>query len=117
MSSRPGELAALARDTDADLLVVVGGDGALNEVVNGRRDIEIAVIPRGTGMDFVRTHGQMEDVYASMLHIQGLASRYLTDWSGPEFRLARLHGYRAPIRRRGLSAVHELGPRSGPGGR
>jgi len=24
--------------------------------VNGRRDLEIAVIPRGTGMDFVRTH-------------------------------------------------------------
>jgi diacylglycerol kinase (ATP) len=39
------------------LLVVVGGDGAVNEVVNGRRDLEVAVIPRGTGMDFVRSHG------------------------------------------------------------
>jgi diacylglycerol kinase (ATP) len=57
MSSGPGDLAALARNADAELLVVVGGDGALNEVVNGRRDVEIAVIPRGTGMDFVRTHG------------------------------------------------------------
>jgi diacylglycerol kinase (ATP) len=57
MSTRPGELTELARDADADLLVVVGGDGAVNEVVNGRRDIELAVIPRGTGMDFIRTHG------------------------------------------------------------
>ena len=56
MSTGPGELTELARTADAELLVVVGGDGALNEVVNGRRDVEIAVIPRGTGMDFVRTH-------------------------------------------------------------
>ena len=46
-----------ARDADAELLVVVGGDGSLNEVVNGRRDLPIAMIARGTGMDFVRTHG------------------------------------------------------------
>lgn len=56
LSRRPGELSELARDADADLLVVVGGDGALNEVVNGRRDVEVAVIARGTGMDFGRTH-------------------------------------------------------------
>ena len=46
-----------AREADAELLVVVGGDGSLNEVVNGRRDLPIAMIARGTGMDFVRTHG------------------------------------------------------------
>jgi YegS/Rv2252/BmrU family lipid kinase len=57
MSTRPGEFVELARDADAELLVVVGGDGAVNEVVNGRRDLEVAVIPRGTGMDFVRSHG------------------------------------------------------------
>jgi diacylglycerol kinase (ATP) len=41
------------------LLVVVGGDGSVNEVVNGiagRDDVEIAVIPRGTGWDFARTY-------------------------------------------------------------
>jgi diacylglycerol kinase (ATP) len=40
--------------------VVVGGDGTVNEVVNGiagREDLELAVIPRGTGWDFVRTYG------------------------------------------------------------
>jgi diacylglycerol kinase (ATP) len=42
----------------ADLLVVVGGDGTLNEVVNGiaELDTEIAVLPAGTGQDFGRTH-------------------------------------------------------------
>ena len=44
-------------------MVVVGGDGSVNEVVNGIADhvraghIELAVIPRGTGWDFARTYG------------------------------------------------------------
>jgi len=40
--------------------VVVGGDGSVNEVANGiydQAEVEIAVIPRGTGWDFVRTYG------------------------------------------------------------
>jgi YegS/Rv2252/BmrU family lipid kinase len=39
--------------------VVVGGDGSVNEVANGvaGRDVELAVIARGTGWDFVRTYG------------------------------------------------------------
>jgi YegS/Rv2252/BmrU family lipid kinase len=37
----------------------VGGDGTVNEVANGIAGlgVELAVIPRGTGWDFVRTHG------------------------------------------------------------
>jgi YegS/Rv2252/BmrU family lipid kinase len=40
-------------------VVAVGGDGTLNEVVNGvaERDIDLATIPLGTGMDFGRTYG------------------------------------------------------------
>ena len=60
ISERPGHLAEAARDAAADvLLVVVGGDGTLNEVVNGVADAgrEIAVLPAGTGQDFGRTHG------------------------------------------------------------
>jgi diacylglycerol kinase (ATP) len=42
------------------LLVVVGGDGSVHEVVNGiaeRDGVELAVIPRGTGWDFARSLG------------------------------------------------------------
>ncbi len=49
----------------AQLLVVVGGDGTVNEVVNGiadAEDVELAVIPRGTGWDFVRTYGIPRDL-------------------------------------------------------
>jgi diacylglycerol kinase (ATP) len=61
-SERPGQLAQLARDAvddGATLLVVVGGDGTVHEVVNGiagREGVELALIPRGTGWDFARTH-------------------------------------------------------------
>jgi diacylglycerol kinase (ATP) len=39
--------------------VVVGGDGAFHEVVNGvvGRDVELALMMRGTGMDFPRSYG------------------------------------------------------------
>jgi diacylglycerol kinase (ATP) len=52
----------LARDAvagGAELVVAVGGDGTLNEVVNGvvGTRAELATIPLGTGMDFVRTYG------------------------------------------------------------
>src|SRR5215208_1804117 len=62
-SQRPGQLAQLAReaaDEGAKLLVVVGGDGTVHEVVNGiagREGVELALVPRGTGWDFARTHG------------------------------------------------------------
>jgi diacylglycerol kinase (ATP) len=62
-SERPGQLTELARKAVADgasLLVAVGGDGTVNEVANGiaeAENVELAVIPRGTGWDFVRTHG------------------------------------------------------------
>jgi diacylglycerol kinase (ATP) len=61
-SERPGHVADLARraaEEGAALVVAVGGDGTANEAANGliaaRRDTELAVLPRGTGTDFVRT--------------------------------------------------------------
>ena len=39
-------------------MIAVGGDGTLNEVVNGvaGRGVDLATVPLGTGMDFVRTY-------------------------------------------------------------
>jgi diacylglycerol kinase (ATP) len=63
-SERPGHLSELAARAAADgagVLVVVGGDGTVHEVVNGllssgrATGVELAVLPRGTGKDFVRS--------------------------------------------------------------
>ncbi len=59
LSEGPGHLSELAAQAPAgSLLVVVGGDGTLNEVVNGAAGTgaELAVIPAGTGRDFGRTY-------------------------------------------------------------
>jgi diacylglycerol kinase (ATP) len=54
----------------ARLVVAVGGDGTLNEVVNGvlraRAEVDVATIPLGTGMDFVRTYGIPTDFDAAV---------------------------------------------------
>ena len=63
-SERPGhvsDLTAQAAEEGAALVVVVGGDGTVNEAVNGLIRVdqagrpELAVLPRGTGTDFART--------------------------------------------------------------
>ena len=56
-------LARQAAEDGVELLIVVGGDGTVNEAANGllaarREELpELAIIPRGTGTDFVRTFG------------------------------------------------------------
>jgi diacylglycerol kinase (ATP) len=70
LSERPGQLSELARSAAAEgrLLVVVGGDGTMNEVVNGiaGTGAELAVLPNGTGQDFGRTHGIPTDFDAAV---------------------------------------------------
>ena len=72
LSERRGHLGELAREAalaGSQLLVVVGGDGSINEVVNGLAGIEnpptLALIPCGTGGDFVRTFDIPGDVAAA----------------------------------------------------
>ena len=51
-------------------VVALGGDGTINEVVNGlvddngplRPDLRLGIIPRGTGADFIRTLGIPRDL-------------------------------------------------------
>jgi diacylglycerol kinase (ATP) len=72
ISDAPGRLSTLAADAvraGATRLVIVGGDGTVNEVVNGIAETggcEIAVIPRGTGWDFARTFDIPRDLDAAI---------------------------------------------------
>lgn len=71
-SEAPGDLARHAREASsegASLLVVVGGDGSVHEVANGLAGLDaapaVAIIPRGTGWDFVRTFDIPREVEAA----------------------------------------------------
>jgi YegS/Rv2252/BmrU family lipid kinase len=86
------ELAQRAAEEGAAMVVAVGGDGTVNEVASGiaRHDgVELAVIPRGTGIDFVRTYGiptKLEGAVEVALHgrtrrIDGGRVRFRS-WSG-----------------------------------
>jgi YegS/Rv2252/BmrU family lipid kinase len=66
MTQNPGDAVRFAEDAvdkDTGLLVCVGGDGTLNEVINGimmheeskRSSVMLGFVPNGTGCDFVRT--------------------------------------------------------------
>jgi diacylglycerol kinase (ATP) len=67
LSEYPGHLAEAARGATG-LLVVVGGDGTVNEVVNAvaGTDAEVAILPSGTGQDFGRSHGIPSDLDAAV---------------------------------------------------
>ncbi|MCR4597404.1 MAG: YegS/Rv2252/BmrU family lipid kinase [Acetatifactor sp.] len=66
----PGEATLLVRDLTKDLqedchLLVLGGDGTLNEVLNGIRDFQhtiLSCLQTGSGNDFARNVGVEKDV-------------------------------------------------------
>jgi YegS/Rv2252/BmrU family lipid kinase len=79
------ELTRKALREGHDLIIAVGGDGTVNEVVNGffeetrpgdapraiNPDAALAILPRGTGGDFRRSLGLMGDLKASASRLQG----------------------------------------------
>lgn len=62
------ELAREAADSGVDTIVALGGDGTLNEVVNGLdgKDTPLGIIPIGTANDFARQVGIPMDVDHAM---------------------------------------------------
>jgi YegS/Rv2252/BmrU family lipid kinase len=80
----PGDGTRLARAAlkeGADLVVALGGDGTINEVVNGffvegsddpvRAESAFGVLPSGSGGDFVKTLGTAKDLRAAAAQLKG----------------------------------------------
>ena len=73
MTHRPGQATELAKEAvvqGATTVVSVGGDGTMNEIVNGlldgtgrpwNPDARLAVLSLGTGSDFIKTLGQTRE--------------------------------------------------------
>jgi YegS/Rv2252/BmrU family lipid kinase len=109
----------------ATLLVVVGGDGTVHEVVNGAAGadgVELAVLPRGTGKDFVRSLRIPDDLGAALEIARDgrprtvdVGSATYRSWDGPEasayFANFAGAGISGAIARRANSSSKALGGR------
>ena len=88
-TSRRGHATRLAQDaagSNVDVVVVLGGDGTLNEAANGvvGSDTALAILPGGSTNVFARTIGVVDDpVEATGQLVAALASRsILTSLAG-----------------------------------
>lgn len=88
MTNAPGQATELTREAlrqGADLVVAVGGDGTINEVVNGffedtqpiAKQSAFGVLPAGTGGDFVRTLGVPKELEAAARLLKEATPRLL----------------------------------------
>ncbi len=82
VSGQPGDAEKFSREaSDFDLIVSAGGDGTLNEVVNGIAQggckAALGVLPLGTGNDFARTLGVPNDLDAGIDQIAAGETRYI----------------------------------------
>src|SRR5438552_16137666 len=74
ISQQPGDAEKFASESsDFDLIVAAGGDGNLNEVVNGIAQggckAALGLLPQGTGNDFARTLGVPTDLETAIEQI------------------------------------------------
>jgi diacylglycerol kinase (ATP) len=129
-SEREGHVAELARNAaeqGARLLVVVGGDGTVNEAVNGLQaagaDAELALVPCGTGDDFARSVGIPTDAGRALQVAAGEAARRIdlgraafVGWDGSKreryFANFAGAGISGAIARRGAATSRRLGARA-----
>ncbi|MGI9657307.1 MAG: diacylglycerol/lipid kinase family protein [Gaiellaceae bacterium] len=118
LSQRAGHLVQLAQEASAqgaERVVVVGGDGTVNEVVRGLLERheqgepipEIAVIPQGTGRDFARTFslprdtaGALETANSGEVQLIDAARVSYQSWQG-----GREHSYFANVASAGMSGA------------
>lgn len=77
-----GDAERLAREAvrdGTDLVVAAGGDGTLNEVVNGLADdfdkVRLGLLPLGTGNDFARSIGVPDDLEGALAVLENGADR------------------------------------------
>lgn len=102
------ELARAALDAGCESLVAVGGDGTLNEVVNGmiaeggkaiNPSAMLGVITSGTGADFVRTAGLPRDPLAAARHLAHATESRVIDIGEIVYRVdgQKVHRYFANV--------------------
>jgi diacylglycerol kinase (ATP) len=86
LSESPGHAADLAEKAAKDgarIVVAVGGDGTVNEAVNGLMRAspelrpELATIPRGTGRDFARSFRIPRDVEGALAVVRDGVTRHV----------------------------------------
>jgi diacylglycerol kinase (ATP) len=82
LTTKPGSAARLAKTALAKgrrLIIAAGGDGTLNEVINGvgenLGDAAVGLIPLGTGNDFARTIGVPPDIEQALELIRARETR------------------------------------------
>jgi diacylglycerol kinase family enzyme len=115
------EIGREAREEGYDVVVVFGGDGTLNEVVNGLAgtDIPVSVLPGGSTNVVCRTLGIPNDVVEATEHLLGLADDFrprridLGNASGRRFVFAWGAGLDATVTER-VDTHPRLKARAGP---
>jgi len=78
----PGDGIVLAQrgaDAGRRFIIACGGDGTINEVANGilesGKNVELGILPSGTGGDFRRTLGMPTDTREAASHLRGGATK------------------------------------------
>ncbi len=70
-TSCPGDATRIAKEAiteEYDIVVSVGGDGTVNEIIQGivNSDIKLGIIPAGSGNDLARSIGIPKDIHSAL---------------------------------------------------